>query len=208
MSTQTPAVAADLDPRSAPDDPLALFALWFEAARTHPIAQPEAMTLATVDADGLPDARTVLMRGVEGGGFRFFTNYTSAKGQALAAHAYAALLFHWEPLERQVRIRGPVTRLDAAASDAYFRGRPRLSQLGAWASPQSSVIADRTELERRVAEVEARFAGHDVPRPPHWGGFHVHPESIEFWQGQPGRLHDRLRYRQSGDGWVRERLAP
>lgn len=204
----TSRIVAPLDPDLAPTDPYALFTEWFEAARRFPVAQPEAMTLATVDADGMPDARTVLMRGVDAQGFRFYTNYTSAKGRALAAHPVAALLFHWEPLERQVRIRGAALRLPDAESDAYFADRPRLSQLGAWASPQSEIITSRAELEARVAGVEARFADRPVTRPPHWGGFLVRTATIEFWQGQPGRLHDRVRYRSDGDAWIRERLAP
>lgn len=197
-----------LDPSSAPDDPYDLFARWFDDASRHPVSQPEAMTLATVDADGLPDARTVLMRGVDGAGFRFYTNRTSGKGRALATHPVAALLFHWEPLERQVRIRGDVTRLSDADSDAYFAGRPRLSQLGAWASPQSEVLTSRAALEARVAEAQARFGDGPVPRPPHWGGYLVAPRTIEFWQGRVGRLHDRVLYTRDGDRWSRVRLAP
>lgn len=200
---------AGLDAAAAPADPYMLFARWFAEAVAVPIAQPEAMTLATVDRDGWPDARTVLVRGVDPGrGFRFYTNYQSQKGRALAVHPHATLLVHWEPLARQVRIRGGVERLTAAESDAYFAGRPRLSQLGAWASPQSTVIADRAWLEARVAEVEARFAGQPVTRPPFWGGYRLCAAMMEFWEGKTGRLHDRLRYRKVGADWVRERLAP
>lgn len=203
---------AGLDPTSVPTDPYALFAIWFSAAAAFPISQPEAVTLATVDADGRPDARTVLMRGVDAtglDGFRFYTNYEGAKARALAAHPVAAMLFHWEPQARQVRIRGSVARLTAEESDAYFAGRPRLSQIGAWASPQSDEIPSRAWLEARVAEVAARFDGRAVERPPHWGGYRLTPETIEFWQGQAGRLHDRVLYRREPDGaWTRHRLAP
>jgi len=199
----------DLDPTTAPDDPYDLFLRWMDDATRFPIAQPEAMTLATVDADGLPDARTVLMRGVDRAGLRFYTNRHSAKGRALGAHPVAALLFHWEPLERQVRVRGDVAPLPDAESDLYFAARPRLSQLGAWASPQSEVLSDRADLDRRLAEADARFAGREVPRPPHWGGYLVRPRAIEFWQGRPGRLHDRVLYtRAGGTSWARTRLAP
>jgi len=197
-----------LEMADTPADPQVLFDRWFGEARARAIAQPEAVTLATVDDEGRPDARTVLMRGADQAGFRFYTNYDGGKARALAANPHAAMLFHWEPLARQVRIRGSVERLSAAESDAYFAGRPRLSQLGAWASPQSEVIDDRDVLEARVAECTARFAGVDVPRPPHWGGYLLRPTSIEFWQGRAGRLHDRIRYRRDGDQWLRERLAP
>lgn len=203
-----------LEVEEVAEDPFDQFALWFAEARGRGLSQPEAMTLATVDADGTPDARTVLLRGVVrppavDAGFQFFTNYLSAKGTQLEARPRAALLFHWEPMERQVRIRGAVHRATAATSDAYFASRPRGSQLGAWASPQSQPIPDREALERQVADYGVRFQAGEVPRPPHWGGFVVVPETLEFWQGRTFRLHDRVRYRLDGGGvWLRERLAP
>lgn len=196
-------------------DPFDQFDVWFRAAAAHPVSQPEAMTLATVDDEGHPDARTVLLRRVirqpePDAGFHFFTNYMSSKGLQLALRPDACLLFHWEPMARQVRIRGAVHILPPAASDAYFATRPRGSQIGAWASPQSTVIAARSDLDRRVAEIEARFASGPVPRPAHWGGFTIVARTIEFWQGRTFRLHDRIRYRFEADigTWVRERLAP
>ncbi|GIK77770.1 MAG: pyridoxamine 5'-phosphate oxidase [Acidobacteria bacterium] len=189
------------------DDPIELFAAWFElAAAELPLA--EAVCLATAGDDGAPDARMVLLKGFDERGFRFFTNERSAKGGQLAARPAAALVFYWRELDRQVRVRGPVERLDPAESDEYFATRERASRIGAWASPQSRPIGERAELDRRVAEIEARFAGADVPRPSHWGGFRVVPEAIEFWQGQVGRLHDRFRYERAGDRWSRTRLAP
>jgi pyridoxamine 5'-phosphate oxidase len=193
---------ADLD-----EDPIAQFAAWFAVAdREAPL--PEAMTLATVDADGEPDARMVLLKGVDAEGFRFFTNYESAKGGQVEAGAGAALVVYWRELDRQVRVRGTVERLGEAESDAYFASRTRDSQLGAWASPQSRRLDSRAELERRLQDAEARFADRDVPRPAQWGGYLVRPRTIEFWQGQVGRLHDRFLYTRTGDGWRIERLAP
>jgi len=169
----------------------------------------DAVCLATVDEGGAPDARMVLLKGFGAEGFRFFTNERSAKGRQLEARPEAALVVFWRELDRQVRVRGAVERLDEDASDEYFDTRPRESRIGAWASPQSSPIADRAELDRLLAEVEAMHeGGGEVPRPPHWGGYRVVPASIEFWQGQVGRLHDRFRYRREGDGWRAERLAP
>lgn len=193
---------ADLD-----RDPIAQFAAWLRAAeREAPL--PEAITLATVDAAGEPDARMVLLKGVDAEGFRFFTNYESAKGTQLGRGAGAALVVYWRELDRQVRVRGTVERLDDADSDAYFATRSRDSQLGAWASPQSRPLDSRGELDRRLGEAEARFADRHVPRPAEWGGYLVRPRTIEFWQGQVGRLHDRFLYTRAGDTWRIERLAP
>lgn len=191
-------------------DPIELFARWYELARERvPLA--DAVCLATVDEGGAPDARMVLLKGFGAEGFRFFTNERSAKGRQLEARPEAALVVFWRELDRQVRVRGAVERLDEDASDEYFATRPRESRIGAWASPQSSPIADRAELDRLLAEVEARHEGAvEVPRPPHWGGYRVVPASIEFWQGQVCRLHDRFRYsrEREGGGWSIERLAP
>jgi len=187
-------------------DPIAQFSAWWTDAEEVPLR--DAMTLATVGADGRADARMVLLKGFGTVGFRFFTNYESAKAAQLDAAGNAALVIYWRELDRQVRVRGPIERLDAAASDEYFASRPRDSQLGAWASPQSQPIADRAELDTRLADVTERFEGSDVERPEHWGGYVVRHESVEFWQGQVGRLHDRFQYRRDGDGWAIERLGP
>jgi pyridoxamine 5'-phosphate oxidase len=188
-------------------DPIVQFERWFEeASEVAPL--PEAITLATVDADGTPDARMVLLKGVGSDGFRFFTNYGSTKAGQLDGATSAAIVAYWRELDRSVRVRGSVERLSAADSDAYFATRPRPSQLGAWASPQSQPVADRGELDTRLAEVERRFEGSDVARPEHWGGYLLRPDSIEFWQGRVGRLHDRFRYTRDGSGWRIERLGP
>jgi pyridoxamine 5'-phosphate oxidase len=197
-----------LDVGDLAPDPLAQFARWYEEAAAEGIYEPHAMTLSTAGDDGRPASRYVLLRGVDHRGFQFFTSYRSAKARDLDATGAAALTWGWLELHRQVRARGTVTRLPADESDAYFRSRPRGSQIAAWASPQSEVIADREELERRVADVEARFEGAPVPRPEHWGGYVLEPRDVEFWQGRQSRLHDRLRYRRSGDAWIVERLAP
>jgi pyridoxamine 5'-phosphate oxidase len=198
----------DLDPAVVAPDPIAQVRAWLHAAREAGIFEPEAMTVSTVGDDGRPTSRYVLLRGLDERGFSFFTNYDSAKGQALAQRPYAALTFGWLALHRAVRVEGDVERLPAEESDAYFASRPRGAQLSAWASPQSTVIAGRDELDRAMAEAEERFAGAAVPRPPHWGGFLVRPERVELWQGRLNRLHDRLRYVREGDGWRIERLAP
>jgi pyridoxamine 5'-phosphate oxidase len=192
---------AQLDP-----DPIAQFRNWFARAEREAVL-PEAVALATVDERGAPDARMVLLKGFDDHGFRFYSNYDSAKAEQLEAGP-AAMIAYWRELDRQVRIRGPVERLADAESDAYFATRARDSQIGAWASPQSRPIESRADLDRMVAEAESRFAGGDVARPPHWGGYLLRPETIEFWQGQVGRLHDRFRYTRDGAGWRIERLAP
>lgn len=193
---------SDLDP-----DPIAQFSKWFELAREQ-APLPEAMTLATIDPDGAPDARMVLLKGWDEEGFRFFTNRGSLKGRQLGAHPVAALVLYWRELDRQVRVRGRVTELDDAASDAYFATRPRESQLGAWASPQSEPVTDRAELDERLERVRERYGDGEIPRPPHWGGYLVRPVGIEFWQGQVGRMHDRFLYSRRNDGWKIRRLGP
>lgn len=194
----------------APDEPLALFSQWFaEAVKTEqPPVEPNAMTLATVDADGRPHCRVLLLKGLDATGFTFFTNYDSAKGEQLAARPFAAMTFFWPSLERQVRIEGRVEKVSPSDSDAYFQVRPLGSRLGAWASPQSRVIADRRELENLLLQTEQRFLDQAPHCPPHWGGYRLLPERIEFWQGRSSRLHDRLNYRLDAEHWVRERLAP
>ena len=191
-------------------DPLRQFRRWFDEALAAEAVEPEAMFLATATPDGRPSGRVVLLRGFDERGFVFFTNYESRKGQELAANPRAALAFFWDALDRQVRIEGPVQRVSPAESDVYYNSRPRGSRIGAWASPQSAVLPGREALDRKVAEAEARFAGLDaLPRPPHWGGLRVVPDVIEFWQGQPNRLHDRLCFQRQGDGtWLLQRLAP
>ncbi len=203
--TYTRAGLADSD---ADPDPITQFGRWFEEARAAAVPEPNAMILATVDGDGAPDARAVLLKEFDERGFVFFTNYGSRKAKDLARHPVASLCFAWLPLERQVRIRGTVDKVTREETEAYFRTRPRGSQLGAWASEQSAVVAGRDVLEARLAELEAEYAGREVPVPPHWGGYRVHPASIEFWQGRPNRLHDRLRYLKEGGTWRRERLSP
>lgn len=197
-----------LDADGMDADPLVQFGRWFDEARAAGVAEPNAMVLATADADGRPSARVVLLKGLDHRGFAFFTNRESRKSADLAANPRAAVCFFWSELERQVRAEGRVAPLGDAESDAYWATRPRDSQLGAWASPQSRTLASRAELEARLAEVAARHRDGAVPRPPHWGGYVLLPEVVEFWQGRPARLHDRLVYRRVEGGWRLERLAP
>ncbi|HEX2294902.1 MAG TPA: pyridoxamine 5'-phosphate oxidase [Actinomycetota bacterium] len=193
----------DLDP-----DPIVQFGRWMEEALAEGLLLPNTMTLATATADGRPSARMVLLKGFDHEGFVFYTNYDSRKSRELSANPHAALVLYWARLERQVRIEGRVERVPAEESDAYFASRPLESRLGAWASRQSAPLGSREELEERVAELETRYSSGDVPRPPHWGGWLVRPESIELWQGRPNRLHDRFLYTRRGDEWDRARLYP
>jgi pyridoxamine 5'-phosphate oxidase len=189
-------------------DPFAMFSRWFDAARSARVLEPNAMVLSTVSSDGIPSARTVLLKGLTAEGFVFFSNYDSRKGAELAANPHCSLLFGWYDLQRQVRIEGAASRIPRAETEAYFATRPRDSQLGAWASAQSSVVGSRADLEASYDEVDARFAGSEVPAPPDWGGYLVTPDAVEFWQGRRSRMHDRLRYRRDGRAWLTERLAP
>ncbi|MBA2545105.1 MAG: pyridoxamine 5'-phosphate oxidase [Deltaproteobacteria bacterium] len=197
-----------LDPEACDPDPIVEVRRWMDHAVASAMPMPNAMTLATVDPRGRPAARIVLLKEIDARGLSFFTNYDSRKGGDLAAHPYAALVLYWEPLHRQIRIEGSVEKVEAAESDAYFASRPRGSQIGAIASPQSKPIATRALLEEAVADVSAKLGETAPDRPAYWGGYRVVPELVELWQGQPSRLHDRVRYRRTGDGWVRDRLAP
>lgn len=194
------------------DDPMTQFDAWFCAAVQAGVGEPNAMVLATATPAGVPSARVVLLKAYDEGGFVFYTNYDSRKAAELAGNPRAALLFPWHDLERQVRVEGVVGRTSAAESELYFSSRPRGSQLGAWASPQSAVLSSRAELAERLAEVTDRFGVHEdadpVPLPDFWGGYRLRPDVVEFWQGRSDRLHDRLRYRHRPSGWRRDRLAP
>lgn len=191
-------------------EPFDLFEAWFLAAREAEVNDPDAMTLATVDADGLPDARMVLLKGLEPRGFTFYTNSESAKGVELGGNMKAALIFHWKSLRRQVRVRGPVEMVSAAEADAYFASRPRDSRIGAWASQQSRPLESRFALEKAVAREAARFGLGDVPRPPHWNGYRIRPVQIEFWQDRPFRLHDRVTFHRETPerDWHKSQLYP
>jgi pyridoxamine 5'-phosphate oxidase len=199
-----------LDEETCGDEPFTFFRYWFDEAARANVDDVNAMTLATSDSEGRPHARIVLLKGIEGPGFTFFTNYESEKGRQLDQQPYAALCFFWKELERQVRIEGLVEKVNAAESDAYFHSRPVGSRIGAWASPQSAVIADRSILEERAAQFEAQYPDGNVPRPSYWGGYRLVPTFVEFWQGRSNRLHDRIVFRRNSpaEPWERSRLAP
>ena len=196
-----------LSETEVPENPLPLFHLWFDQAIKAQCPEPNSMTLATADKAGNPSARIVLLKGADQNGFTFFTNYESQKGKDLAVRPQAALLFHWHELERQVRIKGDVERVEAAQSDVYYHSRPPESRIGAWASPQSAVIPNREFLEEAESRFKAEF-GEEPPRPEHWGGYRLHPTEVEFWQGRPSRLHDRIHYQLVNGVWKITRLAP
>ncbi|MEP7382051.1 MAG: pyridoxamine 5'-phosphate oxidase [Gemmatimonadota bacterium] len=199
---------ASLDVADVDGDPIVQFSRWFEEARRADILEPNAMTLATCTPDARPSARIVLLKDVSPHGFAFYTDFRSRKGDELAANPRAALVFLWKEIERQVRIAGMVERVSREESEAYYRSRPAGSRIGAWASRQSAVIPSRDTIEEAVASITAQYPTDDIPLPPHWGGYRVVPEELEFWQGRSSRLHDRLRYRRSTLGWTVERLSP
>ncbi len=189
-------------------DPFRQFDKWFQEAEAAKIPEPNAMVCSLATRDGRPSSRVVLLKGLDGRGFVFYTNYESRKGRELAENSRASLLFPWIAMERQVIVDGAVVKVSREEADAYFHSRPRASQLSAWASHQSAIVPGRTALEDAMKQVEQKYAGQDVPLPPHWGGYRVTPDTIEFWQGRRSRLHDRLRYRREKNEWVVERLAP
>lgn len=198
-----------LDEAAAGPDPYVLFDRWLDDAIASGLHEPNAMTVSTLGLGGAPSSRIVLLKKVDAAGFVFYTNYRSGKSRELTTNPHCAVVFPWHPLQRQVRVEGQARRVSPAESDAYFAVRPRGSQLGAWASPQSQVVRDREELDEIYAEVAAQFPeGASIPRPPHWGGWRVEPRMVEFWQGRFARMHDRLRFTRDGNGWVRHRLAP
>ncbi|MCW9705980.1 pyridoxamine 5'-phosphate oxidase [Fodinibius salsisoli] len=190
------------------DDPIKQFAEWFEQALSSDLLDANAMSLSTATEEGIPSSRIVLLKGIDKQGFRFYTNYESRKGRELQENPHAALCFYWAPLERQVRIEGRVEKLSQEESEVYFHQRPRLSQLGAWASKQSAEVASRSELEKQFRAVKERFEDKEIPLPDFWGGFRLKPQRIEFWQGRTGRLHDRICYEKKGDDWNIFRLSP
>ena len=197
-----------LSKQSVDSDPFKQFQRWLQEALNAELLEPNAMTLATAGRAGIPSARVVLLKGLDANGFVFYTNYLSDKGRQLAENPHASLVFLWKELERQVRIEGRVSKVSRQESEAYFRTRPRESQVGAVASHQSRVVADRRALDERFASIDREYADREVPMPAHWGGYRLAPAMLEFWQGRQGRLHDRLRYRQDGAGWIVERLEP
>jgi pyridoxamine 5'-phosphate oxidase len=201
-------VVGGLSEENAGSDPIALFGRWFREAERAGIYLPEAITLATASKNGKPSARMMLLKGFDEKGFTFFTNYESRKAGQIEENPRAAIICHWSTLQRQIRIEGTLTRLSEEESYAYFSTRPRGSRIGAWASKQSRTLESRQELEEKVKEYEAEFAGKDVPLPPFWGGYLLTPERIEFWQGRADRLHDRFRFLREGDGWTRKRMSP
>lgn len=194
--------------KTTPRDPFRLFRLWFQQTLHANLIDPNAMAVTTVSASGKPSSRMVLLRGLDKQGFVFFTNYESRKGRELKSRPYASLLFFWPELGRQVRVEGTVKKVSSRESEDYFASRPKGSQLSAWASDQSQVVLNREVLEKRMAALEKKYQGLKVPRPAHWGGYRVFPQVIEFWSGRRNRLHDRLSYKKTGKGWVRQRLAP
>ena len=201
-------ISEELDEQTIDREPINQFKRWFEDAVASGMKLPEAMTLATATRDGKPSARVVLLKGVDSDGFVFYTNYRSAKARDLEANPHAALVFYWSQFDRQVRVEGTVERVSKEESRAYFKTRPRESQIGAWASPQSNVIENREVLEARVAELEQLYGDGEIECPEHWGGYRVKPTRIEFWKGRLGRLHDRIVYERDGEQWKTSRLAP
>jgi pyridoxamine 5'-phosphate oxidase len=199
---------AGLSEKDLARDPFRQFEKWFQEAEAAKLAEPNAMVLSTAGRDGRPSSRTVLLKGVDGRGFVFYTNYESRKGREMELNSAAALLFPWFGLERQVLIEGAVSKISREESEAYFHSRPQASQLAAWASHQSAIVSGRAALEESLKAMEKAYSGREVPLPPNWGGYRLAPETVEFWQGRRSRMHDRLRYRRTKDGWTIERLSP